>query len=160
MSPRAAWRLEELGFTKVYDYVASKIDWFANGLPREGKEAETLWVGDLVRDVPTCAARDRLGEVRQRVLASGYDFCVVLNEHRVLFGVLGGDALGKDPEARAEEAMELGPTTIRPNNPVEDVLGSAASQGVKSWLVTNSHGVFLGVVTRADAEAAVERSRA
>jgi hypothetical protein len=40
MSARAAWRLEELGFRQVYDYVPSKIDWFANGLPREGKAAE------------------------------------------------------------------------------------------------------------------------
>jgi rhodanese-related sulfurtransferase len=74
MSPRAAWRLEELGFTKVYDYVPSKIDWFANGLPREGKAAETPWTGDLARDdVPTCAPNDRVGDVRDRVLASGYD---------------------------------------------------------------------------------------
>jgi hypothetical protein len=55
MSARAAWRLEELGFTQVYDYVPSKIDWFANGLPREGKAAEIPWAGDLARDdAPTC----------------------------------------------------------------------------------------------------------
>jgi hypothetical protein len=33
MSPRAAWRLEGLGFERVYDYVPGKADWFASGLP-------------------------------------------------------------------------------------------------------------------------------
>ncbi|MDP9404293.1 MAG: rhodanese-like domain-containing protein [Actinomycetota bacterium] len=33
MSPRAAWRLEHLGFAQVYDYVAGKVDWMAAGLP-------------------------------------------------------------------------------------------------------------------------------
>ncbi len=36
MSPRAAWRLESLGF----DYVAGKADWMASGLPVEGKLAD------------------------------------------------------------------------------------------------------------------------
>ena len=36
MSPRAAARLESLGFRQVYDYVAGEADWFASGLPMEG----------------------------------------------------------------------------------------------------------------------------
>ena len=39
MSPRAACRLETLGFSEVYDYVAGKADWLARGLPREGEKA-------------------------------------------------------------------------------------------------------------------------
>src|SRR5947209_3912316 len=35
MSSRAAWRLETLGFTTVYRYVAGKIDWMAAGLATE-----------------------------------------------------------------------------------------------------------------------------
>jgi hypothetical protein len=35
MSPRAACRLELLGFTQVYDNVAGKADWLAHGLPTE-----------------------------------------------------------------------------------------------------------------------------
>jgi CBS-domain-containing membrane protein len=160
MSPRAAWRLEELGFTRVYDYVASKTDWFANGLPREGKAAETPWTGDLVRDdAPTCAPNDRGGDVRQRVLASGYDICVVLNEHRVVVGLLRGDALSKDPHAKVRDVMELGPKTQRPDNPIEKLLQSRGNQGVKSWIVTTSHGVLLGVLLRADAERALAESR-
>jgi len=36
MSPRATWRLEGLGFERVYYYLPGKADWFANGLPKEG----------------------------------------------------------------------------------------------------------------------------
>jgi rhodanese-related sulfurtransferase len=36
MSPRAAWRLESIGFTEVHDYVAGKADWGSAGLPLEG----------------------------------------------------------------------------------------------------------------------------
>ncbi len=161
MSPRAAWRLEELGFTQVYDYVPSKADWFAAGLPREGKAAGTPWVGDFVRDdVPTCAPDDRLADVRERVLGSGYDLCLVLNEHRIVLGRLRGDALSKDPAVRVDDVMELGPKTLRPDTPIEKLLQSRTNQGVKSWIVTTSHGVLLGVLVRSDAERALEESQA
>jgi len=49
MSPRAAWRLESLGFGEVYNYIASKVDWLAFGLPGEGDEAATPRAGDIPR---------------------------------------------------------------------------------------------------------------
>jgi 3-mercaptopyruvate sulfurtransferase SseA len=36
MSPRAAWQLEALGFSDVYDYAAGKLDWISRGGPTEG----------------------------------------------------------------------------------------------------------------------------
>jgi hypothetical protein len=36
-SPRAACRLETLGFGEVYDYVAGNVDWLAHNLPIEGR---------------------------------------------------------------------------------------------------------------------------
>ena len=33
MSDRAAWRLESLGFTRVYRYTPGKDGWLAMGLP-------------------------------------------------------------------------------------------------------------------------------
>ena len=160
MSPRAAWRLEELGFNQVYDYVAGKEDWFASGLPREGTSLETPWAGDLVRDVPTCAEDDRVADLREPVRSGGLDLCVVVNEARVVLGVVRGDALAKDANARASDVMELGPKTHRPNYAIEDLLGSRSSDGVKSWLVTTSQGRLLGVLTREDAERALEESKA
>jgi CBS-domain-containing membrane protein len=91
-------------------------------------------------------------------LASGgeLDFCVVVNEERVVAGVLRGNALSKDPGSRVEDVMELGPRTIRPSQPVEKLLAKRSSQGVKSWIVTTAHGELLGVVARRDLELALE----
>jgi rhodanese-related sulfurtransferase len=36
MSPRAAWRLEGLGFSEVHHYASGKAGWFAARLPMEG----------------------------------------------------------------------------------------------------------------------------
>jgi len=129
-------------------------------MPREGAAADVPWAGDLVSDdAPTCALDDRVGEVRDRVLASGYDFCVVVNEERVILGLLRGDALSKDEKARADEVMELGPKTTPPSEPVEELLEARSSQGVKSFLVATSHGVFLGAMSRDAAERALEEHR-
>ena len=68
MSARAAWRLETLGFDPVYRYTPGKVDWFAAGLPREGKLAALPRIGDAAdRDVPTCGPRENVGEVRGRL---------------------------------------------------------------------------------------------
>ena len=38
MSPRAALRLESIGFEQVYDYGASKADWGSFGLPLDAPQ--------------------------------------------------------------------------------------------------------------------------
>jgi predicted transcriptional regulator len=91
---------------------------------------------------------------------SDLDFCVVVNEERIVAGVLRGDALAKAEDARVEDVMELGPRTIRPSTPVEELLRKRSSQGVKSWIVTTAHGELLGVLTRTDAELALPSSTA
>ena len=68
MSPRAAWRLEGMGFSRVYDYVPGKADWSASGLPTEGTRAGTPTIGEAARrDVPTCAPAEKVGAVRERL---------------------------------------------------------------------------------------------
>jgi CBS domain-containing protein len=156
MSPRAAWRLEELGFEEVYDYVGSKADWLANALPREGASTDVPWIADLVREAPTCTPDERVAAARERVASSGLDLCVVLNDARIVLGALHGDALAKDPDASAGDVMERGPKTQRPHKAVQDLLDSRESYGIKSWIVTTPHGVFLGLLTRDDAERALE----
>src|SRR5919201_3516780 len=106
MSPRAAWRLESFGFTEVHDYVAGKLDWLAAGLPTEGTNAARPRAGNLARrDVPTCGLDERLGDVRERVRAAGWDACVVVNAERVVFGLLRAGELEGDPDRRIEQAM-------------------------------------------------------
>ncbi len=98
MSARAASRLETLGFSHVYRYQPGKADWFAAGLPREGEEAHTPRVADVARrDVPTCRIDERVGAVRDRVRAGNWDVCVVVDEQRVVLGLVRAEALGVDP---------------------------------------------------------------
>ncbi len=153
MSPRAAWRLESLGFGEVYDYVAGKVDWLAFGLPREGDEAATPRAGDIARrDVPTCAPSDRIGTVRECVAAAGWDQCLVVNDERVVLGRLRGTALSADAEARAEEAMEAGPTTVRPDERLADLATRLRERDVAGIVVTTPDGRLVGQLLRDDAE--------
>jgi hypothetical protein len=117
MSPRAASRLEALGFTQVYDYVAGKADWGSFGLPLEGRRPSSTRVGAHVRtDVPACDPADRMVEVRERVRAADWDTCFVTNAERVVVGRLGRAALAGDDAVSVEEAMTLGPSTVRPTD--------------------------------------------
>src|SRR5258706_6960318 len=125
MSPRAAWRLESLGFTEVYDYAAGKADWLAWGLPREGRTAQVPTVGEVARrDVPTCGLADRVADAKARAQAAGYDACVVANARCVVLGLLRSQELNVDPAATAEGVMRTGPTTYRPHVPA----GEAAAR--------------------------------
>jgi CBS domain-containing protein len=153
MSPRAAWRLEGLGFEKVYDYVPGKVDWFAAGLPKEGKLAEVPTIGEVSRrDVPTCSPEEKVGDARRRTDAAGWDRCVVVNEEHIVLGLLREKELGADPEVSVKEVMRPGPTTFRPDTPVEKVAKRMSGRGVSAVLVTTSDGKLVGVLYRDDAE--------
>src|SRR5258708_34308688 len=83
MSPRAAWRLESLGFAEVYDYTAGKADWLAWGRPREGRTAQVPTVGEVARrDVPTCGLAERVGGAKARAQATGHEACRRVNRRR------------------------------------------------------------------------------
>ncbi len=153
MSPRAAWRLEGLGFTEAYDYAPSKVDWFAAGLPMEGEMAGVPTVGDAARgDVPTCAPGEKVGEVHGRIRGTGWDRCVVVNDGRIVLGLLREKELTADPAATAEEAMRPGPTTIRPDTPAEKMAERMQKRGTASVLVTTPDGQLVGLMHREDAE--------
>ena len=153
MSPRAAWRLESLGFTQVFDYVAGKVDWLAGGLPVEGNLADLPRAGDVARsDVPTCRLTEIVGDVRARVQASDHTLCVVTNDEGVVLGRLSSRALRGDPKALVEEAMESGPTTTRSDDPLEAITERLQEARVGSILVTTPDGRLMGLLYRKDAE--------
>jgi Mg/Co/Ni transporter MgtE len=157
MSPRAASRLESLGFTPVYDYVAGKADWGSFGLPLEGRRPSGTRVGAHARtDVPACGPQDRMPEVRERVRAAGWDTCFVTNEHGVVLGRLGRTALGGDDDLSVEEAMTPGPSTVRPSLELETAVERMRAQNLTTLPVTRSDGVLIGVIRREDAEQALE----
>ncbi|MEE8046146.1 MAG: CBS domain-containing protein [Dehalococcoidia bacterium] len=147
MSPRAAWRLETLGFTRVYDYVAGKTDWMAAGLPIEGDTASIPKVGDAVRgDDVTCHLDETLGVVQARVAAAGADVCIVVAGNNIVIGRIRGRALKGDPAMTAEEAMSSGPTTIRPDTDLAEAVEFYGGSGLKSVLVTDQDGKLMGTL--------------
>lgn len=152
MSPRAAWRLESLGFGEVYDYVAGKLDWMAAGLPTEGTNAMHPRAGEVSRkDVPTAQLDERLGDVRQRVRAMGWDAAVVTNAERVVFGFLRAKELEKDPDLRIEEAMRPGPSTFRPYVSIKEMAENMTKHKLESSPITTSDGRLVGLLLQKDA---------
>src|SRR5919106_794172 len=120
MSPRAAWRLEGIGFQRVYDYAAGKADWGAAGLRLEGTLGARA--GDVARsDVPTCRFDERLAEVRDRVREAGWQTCVVLNDEGIVLGQVGEGALDAGSGLTVEEIMDPGPSTVRPSASIETI---------------------------------------
>ena len=153
MSPRAASRLESIGFEQVYDYVAGKADWGSAGLPLEGVEGSETRAGAHVRtDVPTCSPDDRLRDVCEHLDESGWDTCFVVDERRVVLGRLGRRAIRGREDITAEQAMALGPSTIRPSARLADVVERMRRQKLTNLPVTTSDGRLVGLLLREDAE--------
>ena len=158
MSPRAAWRLERLGFREVYDFSVGKAAWLAMGWPREGTSAATPNAGEVARKgTPTCLLEDRVDDVRKKVLEVGRDVCIVTNSEGIVQGRLKAAALSEKPEVTAEEAMELGPTTVRRNEPLAPLLNRMKKRGTRTIVVTDLRGKLLGILYRDDAEQTLAR---
>ena len=147
MSPRAAWRLETLGFARVYDYVAGKKDWSAAGLPLEGETASIPRAGDAVRggDV-ICRLDETLKTVQARIKTADTNVCIDTTDANVVLGRIRGRALRGDPDNTAEQAMSPGPSTIRPDTELAEVVEFYGESGIKSVLVTDQDGTLIGTV--------------
>ena len=152
LSARAAWRLSSLGFTQVYRYADGKADWLANGYPVEGSQARQPAAGDLAdMDVPTCTCSERVGQVRARVQAGGWNACVVVNDQLVALGLLRRNDLElPDPTWTAEEAMERAPQTLRLNADLQQARQCMQQQHIDSVLITTNDGKLFGLLKLAD----------
>ena len=157
MSPRAAWRLESLGFGEVYDYVAGKLDWMAAGLPTEGTNATRPRAGEVARkDVPTSGLKEMLGSVRERIRRQGWDAVVVVNEQRVVMGLLRSKELESDSDLLVEQAMRPGPSTFRTFVHIEEMAHFMVEHKLESTPITTSDGRLVGLLLQGDA---VRRAR-
>lgn len=139
----------------LYGRQGGLADWLANGLPSEGTQANVPRVGDIARrNIPTCRLADRIGEVREQSV------CLVVNDAGVVLGRLRGKALAAEPQTAAETMMESGPTTIRPNTPLESIARRISARKVGSIIVTDSDGKLIGILYRKDAERRLAESPA
>ena len=147
-----------MGFREVYDYVSGKQNWLAAGLPVEGTNAGLVRAGAVAKaDAPTCRLDERVGDVKSRVETAGWDVCVVVNEERIVLGLLRSKHLEGDPDRTVEQAMSPGPSTFRPHVSAAELGEYMAKHHLPSAPVTTGDGELVGVLRREDAVAAAHR---
>ena len=145
----------------MYDYTAGKSDWMAAGLPTEGEVAGRPTAATLARrDVPTCHLAESLRAVRKRVRAAGWDACVVVNEERIVMGLLRAEQLDREEDLTAEAAMRPGPSTVRPHVTIAEMAEFMAKRDLPNAPVTTSAGELIGLFVREDAERATQAGHA
>ena len=128
------------------------LDWLAAGLPTEGLNAERPRAGDVARrGVPTCRLDEPMGQVRERVLAAGWDACVVVNTERVVLGLLRAEELHRGQHEPVEQVMRPGPSTFRPHVPIEELAHHMIHHDLPNSPVTTSDGRLVGLLRREDA---------
>lgn len=146
MSARAAWRLEQLGFTDVYDYMVGRTDWESAGLPMDGTDVRGPVIAEAVtHDQPTAVVEDTVDEARQRL--DGSTQVVVINEKSVVVGVMRKESWDHDDDVLVGDAMRLGPATVRPGSQLAPLVGRMESKDVESVIVTDAEGRLIGVIT-------------
>ena len=153
MSPRAAWRLEELGFERVYHFVGGKTEWIERGLPTEGTGPFLLLAGQVLRPATaTCRPDTPAGVVRGDLAPGAESICAVTNDEGIVVGRVRWNDLPEGDAATVETFMQPGPATVRPGEELTGLLQRMRRAGVKTILVTTNKGRLLGVVSRDDGE--------
>jgi CBS domain-containing protein len=152
MAPRAAARLESLGFENVYEYKPGKSDWLAAGLPTEGTNARKPRAGTVARkDVPVCGLHERLGDVADRVKSAGWDVAVVVDDRRTVLGLLRAGELAKDRGLTVEQVMRPAPSTFRPHVAIKEMADYMTKHDTESSPITRLDGTLVGLLFRSDA---------
>lgn len=142
MSPRAAWRLERLGYT-VYDYTQGKADWLAAGHDTVRAEPPPPRAIDTIeRKVRTCAPDALIADLARDLS----DYVVVDDEHIVLGRVRNAVLARSAQDLTVEQVMEPGPATIRADANVQHTRERLHQRGVHDILVTTPEGQLLGIL--------------
>jgi CBS domain-containing protein len=153
MSPRAACRLEGLGFTRVFDYVDGIADWKAAGLAFAGIADGRERVADATRgDLITCQPEETIGEVRARIATEGWEVCAVVHCDEVVIGRLRPDALQDPVDRLVGEVMEPGPSSVRPDELLQPLVERMEHRNAPHVLVTTPQGNLIGILFRDEAK--------
>src|SRR5690242_17825852 len=95
--------------------------------------------------------------VRDRARAAGWEAAVVVNDEGVVFGLLRSKELAQGADEPVERFMRPGPSTFRPHVPILEMAAYMVEHDVESSPITTSDGRLVGLLLRADAEAALHR---
>lgn len=138
MSPRAAWRLERLGF-EAFDYVAGKVDWIAAGMPSvRADPAPRRALAAADRSPRTCQPEAIVATVELALL--------VVNASGIVLGRVPPGSYGAG--TTAEDVMQPGPATVRAHEPLDPLLARMEHRKVDEIAVTTPEGRLLGSVRR------------
>lgn len=161
MSPRAAWQLEAIGFTDVYDYVNGKVEWMLGGQPTEGTGPHFAMAGEAAtrERLHTCVLHSTVRESAHAMEQSGDTFCLVLNDQEVVLGRLRQKHRDAASDDLVEQVMETGPTTVRPDEPAKELLERMERRDVPAVVVTTAKGVLVGVARRTELRRLVRESQ-
>jgi CBS domain-containing protein len=136
----------------VSDYVPGKVDWLARPLPVEGELAGARTAAKLAnRDVVTCRLDTSIADVRARVAGSPYGFGLVVHDEDLVLGRLPMSAMKEAAaDARAEDVMSPGPSTVRADTDAAELADKLDKKDLKTAIVTDPEGRLIGVVLRRD----------
>jgi predicted transcriptional regulator len=138
--------------------VAGKAEWSAMGLPTEGSSTSLPTAQNALRqEVTTCHIGERVRDVYQRVTAVGGDVALVVDDAGIVLGRLRPKVFAQHPESIVADVMEDGPTTIRPNTKLTDIIPRMQSKNVSSIVVTMANGRLSGILYRQDGEALLNK---
>lgn len=93
--------------------------------------------------MPVCGPLDKIAEVRRQ---ADWQECVVVNETRVVLGLLEKEALGANDELPVEEVMDPAPLTLRPYFPWKSVMEKMHARKTAVALVTKPDGKLVGLL--------------
>jgi rhodanese-related sulfurtransferase len=149
LAPRAAARLERLGFSDVRVYRPGKAGWLAAGLPGEGRRrAEQRVAAIASADVPRIPAGATVGDATG--LLGAADVGVVQTDDDVVLGVLRPEVAGLDPATPVADVLQPGPSTFRPSMTVRELVDYFRSSDEQRALVTDHAGRWIGLIRRTD----------
>lgn len=107
-------------------------------------------------DIPTCAIADRIDVARATLESTDWDICAVVNDERILLGILYGGAWDAPGDTVVEEVMSNGPPTTRPSTFIDEEVERLQKRRVPGIFVTSSDGALMGYLRTSNAAAAME----
>ncbi len=118
----------------------------------EGTDPQGPIVADAITvDPPTCGPEDTVGHARS--LLGDSTQVVVVNERRVVLGVMRQESWDSPDEPAVADVMRLGPSTVRPGSLLAPLIERMQARDSESVLVSDPEGRLIGVLDRTDGEA-------
>jgi CBS-domain-containing membrane protein len=90
-----------------------------------------------------------VSDISRLLERSSYGYCLVVNEQRIILGRVRRSAIADaEPNSSAENVMEPGPSTVRPNTPARELTDRLAEEGLRTAILSTPRGELIGVFHR------------